>query len=237
MPCMCACAISVVFASLTPPIGSVCEIIIVFFTQRNCSHSLQNVKNCSRVEKKMNDWQLFFSFINFISHAFSCVYSELWDFFLLVIRAFEQRNLLFRCNDEFNTPAYPPLLNLGTTLWWVLIPEASSDWFSLLGALDANSCKTAHKKRIIPHPASHSAWFLRSHQLVYGCSEGIFHRGARGRNNNLLQSSAAGSSGLWAPRSHKLLPSHLPSKGWTGHRAALCPRDTISTCLSNASCC
>lgn len=126
--CVRACAISVVFASLTPPIGSVCEIIIVFFTQRNCSHSLQNVKNCSRVEKKMNDWQLFFSFINFISHAFSCVYSELWDFFLLVIRAFEQRNLLFRCNDEFNTPAYPPLLNLVSFNTWSFVWLILSAW-------------------------------------------------------------------------------------------------------------
>ena len=68
-------------------------------------------------QKKDNDWQLFFSYINFISHAFSCVFSELWDFFLLAIRTLEQRKLLLRCNDELNTPACTPQLNLGTTLW------------------------------------------------------------------------------------------------------------------------
>lgn len=204
---------------------------LLFFSHREIALVAFKMRRIVQGQKKKEWLAVVFQFINFISHAFSCVYSERWDFFLLVIRAFEQRNLLFRCSDEFNTPAYPPLLNLGTTLWWVLIPEALFDWFSLLGALDANSCKTGHKKRIIPHPASHSAWFLHSHQLVYGCSEGIFHRGARDRNNNLLQSSAADSSGLWAPGSHRVLPSHLPSKGWSGHRAALCPRDTISTCL------
>lgn len=44
-------------------------------------------------------------------------FSELGDFFLLAIRALEQRKLLLRRNDEFNTPAYAPQLNLGTTLW------------------------------------------------------------------------------------------------------------------------
>lgn len=65
--------------------------------------------------KKINDRQLFFSSINFISHVFSCVFSELWDFFVLAIRAFEQRKLLLRCNDEFSTPAYTSQLNLGKT--------------------------------------------------------------------------------------------------------------------------
>lgn len=100
-------------------------------------------------------------------------FSELWDFFLLAIRVFQQRKLVLRCNDEFNIPAC-----LGTTLWWVLIPEALSDWFSVLGALDANSCKTEYKKRIIPHPAPHSALLLHSHQLSDGCAEGVFHTDA-----------------------------------------------------------
>lgn len=105
--------------------------------------------------------------ILFIMHSPVC-FSELWDFFLLSVRAFEQRKLLLRCNDEVNTPACAPLLNLGTTLCWVLIPEASSDRFSLLGALDANSCKIEHKKRIISQPASHSALFLHSHHVQKG---------------------------------------------------------------------